>query len=215
MYEEQRDPDIPPANATDMITVNIEPVNDPPLIFLFHNGQSILHDDPTEPITVCLTAWQYHSGLFDILYREYWTIIGFFGDFSANYIRYLALYLFHNHLISNLEGFAKPHGLFQVLLEAKNDFNVESWSNPWTAILGAYDVEGTDSLYFQLSETSVANLTLSNKDRGIPSLFRDCGQVCRNRIITIGYQNFIRHWNTNRLTVPVLSNILLKNIIVF
>lgn len=116
-------------------------------------------------------------------------------------------------MISNLEGFAKPHGLFQVLLEAKNDFNVESWSNPWTAILGAYDVEGTDSLYFQLSETSVANLTLSNKDRGIPSLFRDCGQVCRNRIITIGYQNFIRHWNTNRLTVPVLSNILLKNIV--
>lgn len=56
MYEEQRDPDIPPANATDVITVNIEPVNDPPLIFLFHNGQSILHDDPTEPITVCLTA---------------------------------------------------------------------------------------------------------------------------------------------------------------
>lgn len=56
MYEEQRDPDIPPANATDMITVNIEPVNDPPLIFLFHNGQSLLHDDPTEPITVCLTA---------------------------------------------------------------------------------------------------------------------------------------------------------------
>lgn len=91
MYEEQRDPDIPSANATDMITVNIEPVNDPPLIFLFHNGQSILHDDPTEPITVCLTAWQYHSGLFDILYREYWSIIGFFGDFSANYIRYLAL----------------------------------------------------------------------------------------------------------------------------
>lgn len=132
----------------------------------------------------------------------------FFGGFSANYIRSLAFsylfvdrrgiglcltyYLFRNHLISNLDGFAKPHGLFQVLLEAKNDFNVESWSNPWTAILGAYDVEGTDSLYFKLSETSVANLTLSNKDRGIPSLFRDCGQVCRNRMITIGYQNHIK-----------------------
>lgn len=85
MYEEQRDPDIPPANATDMITVNIEPVNDPPLIFLFHKGQSILHDDPTEPITVCLTAWQYHSGLFFILYREYWSIIVFWRFFSKLY----------------------------------------------------------------------------------------------------------------------------------
>lgn len=55
MYEEQRDPDIPPANTTDVIAVNIEPVNDPPHIFLFNNGQSILHDDPTEPITVCHT----------------------------------------------------------------------------------------------------------------------------------------------------------------
>lgn len=59
MYEEQSDPDIPPANTTDVITVKIEPVNDPPIIFLFHNGQPILHDDPTEPITVCHTPWQY------------------------------------------------------------------------------------------------------------------------------------------------------------
>lgn len=96
--------------------------------------------------------------------------------------------MLHNHLIFNSEGFAKPNGLFQVLLEAKNDFNVESWSNPWTATLGAYDVEGADSLYFNLSETSLENLTLTKEDRGIPSLFKDCGQVRRNCIITIGYQ---------------------------
>lgn len=52
MYEEQRDPDIPPANTTDTIIINIQPVNDPPVIFLFHQGVSLLNDDPTEPVNV-------------------------------------------------------------------------------------------------------------------------------------------------------------------
>ena len=54
MYEEQRDPDIPAAATEDVLRVNIQAVNDPPVIFLIHDGQSVLHDDPTEPLTVRL-----------------------------------------------------------------------------------------------------------------------------------------------------------------
>lgn len=53
MYEEQPDPDITPTSTNDIITINVLPVNDPPVIFLFHQGQSILNEDPTEPVTVC------------------------------------------------------------------------------------------------------------------------------------------------------------------
>ena len=69
MYEEQRDPDIPPANTTDTIIINIQLVNDPPVIFLFHQGLSLLNDDPTEPVNVrCLTTVLY-SWLFSLLLR--------------------------------------------------------------------------------------------------------------------------------------------------
>ncbi|XP_062596534.1 uncharacterized protein LOC134257978, partial [Saccostrea cucullata] len=76
MYE--IDEDIDPQNSSDILEIHIEEVNDPPIVFLLYNGQSILHDDPTEPITVLLEAkndfntekwndtWQAVLGAYDV-----------------------------------------------------------------------------------------------------------------------------------------------------
>lgn len=52
MYENQTDPEIPPANSTDVIIINIQSINDPPIPFAAYNGKLLLMDDITEPIVV-------------------------------------------------------------------------------------------------------------------------------------------------------------------
>lgn len=53
MYENQTDPEIPPANSTDVIIVNIQSINDPPIPVAAYNGKLLLKQDVTEPIVVC------------------------------------------------------------------------------------------------------------------------------------------------------------------
>ena len=52
LSENQTDPDIPPADTHIPLTLNVEDVNDPPNMFVTQYGQSVMHDDPTEPIEV-------------------------------------------------------------------------------------------------------------------------------------------------------------------
>lgn len=54
MYENQTDPEIPPANSTDVIIVNIQSINDPPIPVAAYNGKLLLQQDITEPIVVCI-----------------------------------------------------------------------------------------------------------------------------------------------------------------
>lgn len=45
--------DVDPANETFVISIHVDPVNDPPAVHLFAvNGTSLLSPDPTEPALV-------------------------------------------------------------------------------------------------------------------------------------------------------------------
>ncbi|KAK3101942.1 hypothetical protein FSP39_007535 [Pinctada imbricata] len=52
LYEQQTDPDIPPASSVATIYVNITEVNDPPVAFLAKDGVYMLENDVTEPVAV-------------------------------------------------------------------------------------------------------------------------------------------------------------------
>jgi hypothetical protein len=46
-----------------------------------------------------------------------------------------------------------------------NSFNKDKWSEPFSAIIGAYDIEKIDSLYINMSRPLYGNHTLSNIKR--------------------------------------------------
>ncbi|KAK6174798.1 hypothetical protein SNE40_013376 [Patella caerulea] len=46
--------DIPPKETRETITITVTPVNDPPTVFTFNNGNNILGLDPTEPVIVLM-----------------------------------------------------------------------------------------------------------------------------------------------------------------
>lgn len=95
MYENQTDPEIPPANSTDVIIINIQSINDPPIPFAAYNGKLLLMDDITEPIVVgilfiCLFGHNQSIVLNSNLYIKH----GFI--YPANEIKTGCIYTFSN-----------------------------------------------------------------------------------------------------------------------
>lgn len=78
MYENQADPEIPPANSTDVIIVNIQFINDPPIPFAAYNGKLLLMDDITEPIVILREA---HYDFNQHVWEEPWTAM--FGAYDV------------------------------------------------------------------------------------------------------------------------------------
>lgn len=68
MYENQTDPEIPPANSTDVIIINIQSINDPPIPFAAYNGKLLLMDDITEPIVVGILFIWFFLGIIKVLF---------------------------------------------------------------------------------------------------------------------------------------------------
>uniref|UniRef100_K1PPK2 Protocadherin Fat 4 n=1 Tax=Magallana gigas TaxID=29159 RepID=K1PPK2_MAGGI len=77
LKENQSNTDIPPASSHVTINVHIQPINDPPVVFLTLNGSSLLNKDPTEDVIVLLEAindfnsndsrlWRARIGAFDV-----------------------------------------------------------------------------------------------------------------------------------------------------
>lgn len=77
LKENQTSTDIPPASSHVTINIHIQPINDPPVVFLTLNGSSLLNKDPTEDVIVLLEAindfnsndsrlWRARIGAFDV-----------------------------------------------------------------------------------------------------------------------------------------------------
>lgn len=65
----------------------------------------------------------------------------------------------------------------QILLEAKNDFNTDRWNATWSAVVGAYDPETSDSVSIKVTQPSDGTLTLSTMNRDVPQLLQNCDQA--------------------------------------
>ncbi|XP_052067219.1 uncharacterized protein LOC127706604 [Mytilus californianus] len=50
-----------------------------------------------------------------------------------------------------------------IYLEQMNTFNKENWSEQFTALIGAYDIDRSDSLHIEVNEPSHGNHTLTEK----------------------------------------------------
>lgn len=57
LNENQSNTDIPPASSQVTINIHVQPINDPPVVFLTLNGSSLLNKDPTENVIVCTAIY--------------------------------------------------------------------------------------------------------------------------------------------------------------
>lgn len=92
MYENQTDPEIPPANSTDVIIINIQSINDPPIPFAAYNGKLLLMDDITEPIVVGILFIWFFLDIIKVLNSNLYIHVKHGFIYPANEIKTSCIY---------------------------------------------------------------------------------------------------------------------------